>query len=323
MPGLGQRGATLLERKPPGHADREHALGEQLDQSAQPSAVRDDLHRPHGDVPLGRGQVGRDRGQPAAIADRPHRRAGARACRVGRRVDAASGQRAHLLGPVRLVVVEHGAGPHRRYPAGAVRARRGDDRRPAVRGQLNEHASGDAAGAVHQHRLPGPDLQRGADGLVGGERRDRQRGSDVERHVGRYGGDVLGGGDEPLGPGALLAQRNRMRGDPVPGPDPGDPVPDGGDEPGGLDAQRHRRADPEIPAPGADELIPVAHSGCPHVDQDLIRAQRPRLRQLEALDLVPELAYACCSHGSLPGLPPFARCEPTPEDALRISDSRR
>src|SRR5580704_16361907 len=97
-----------------------------------------------------------------------------------------------------------------------------------------------------------------------------------------------------------------MRGHPIAGPDPGRLFPDGDREPGGLDAQRHRRADPEIPVPGADELIPVAHSGCPYVDEDLIRAQRPRLSELEALDRVAELAYACCSHGSLPGFSAFA-----------------
>ena len=93
-----------------------------------------------------------------------------------------------------------------------------------------------------------------------------------------------------------------MRGHPIARPDPGHLFPNGGRESGRLGAKRHGRAGPEIPASFADDLIPVTDPARPDVDQHLVRPQRPRFGQLKKLDLVAELAYACCSHGSLPGL---------------------
>jgi len=46
-----------------------------------------------------------------------------------------------------------------------------------MRGQLDEHASGDTAGAVNQDRVPGGRLQRVAHHLVRGQRRNRQGGA--------------------------------------------------------------------------------------------------------------------------------------------------
>jgi hypothetical protein len=96
--------------------------------------------------------------------------------------------------------------------------RGGDDRRPAVRGQLDEHAPGHAASAVHQHGLPGADLECVADHLVGGQRRDRQRRDGLERCARRQDGHILGGGDVLLGPGALLTQRSRVHSHPAQAP---------------------------------------------------------------------------------------------------------
>jgi hypothetical protein len=39
---------------------------------------------------------------------------------------------------------------------------------------------------------------------------------------------------------------------------------------GCLHAERHRRLGTHIPAAGTDELIPVAHAGCPHLEQHLV-----------------------------------------------------
>ena len=156
--------------------------------------------------------------------------------------------------------------PHRGCPARAVPARRGDDRGPPVGGGLDEHPASDATRTVHQHGLPGPHLQGVGDRLVGGERRDRQRGGGGERYPRRYDGDVLGGSDEPPGPGALLAQRKGMHSYPVACLEPVGLVPGGSNEPGGLDAQRHRWPDAEVPASGAGGLIPVAHPGRMHVE---------------------------------------------------------
>jgi hypothetical protein len=183
--------------------------------------------------------------------------------------------------------------------------------RTPVGGQLDEHAPGDPAGAVHQDGLAGPDAERGADRLVGGERRDRQRRRGVERHSWRYRGHVLSGGDAALGPGALLAQRKRMRGHPVAQSDAVHPIPDANDQSGRFYTQGHRRAGPQIPVPGPGELVPVAHPGRPHVDEHLVWPQRPRRGQVEEFDRCAELAYARCLHDSLPFfLPIFSREDP-------------
>src|ERR1700742_4307613 len=80
---------------------------EELDQAGEPCAIGDNLDSPHGDVPLGIREIRSDRGQPAAVPHRPHRLDGAGARRVGRSVNATAGQRAHLLGPVGPVIVQH------------------------------------------------------------------------------------------------------------------------------------------------------------------------------------------------------------------------
>jgi hypothetical protein len=83
---------------------------------------------------------------------------------------------------------------------------------------------------------PAPDPERVADRLIGGECRDRQRRGGIERHRRGQDGHVAGGGDVLPGPGALPAQRSRVRGHPVARRYPGNPAADRGDVPGRLDA---------------------------------------------------------------------------------------
>lgn len=89
---------------------------------------------------------------------------------------------------------------------------------------------------MHQHGLPGTNLERVADHLVGGQRRDRQRRGGLERYARRQDGHMLGGGDVLLGPGALLAQGSRVHGHPVACRDPRDLVAGGG---GGESGRLH------------------------------------------------------------------------------------
>jgi hypothetical protein len=185
-------------------------------------------------------------------------------------------------------------------PGGTVWARRGDDRGAAVRGQPDQQASGHPARPVDENRLPGTNLQRVTDRLVGGQGGNRQRRGDIEWHAGRYGGDVPGGGDELLSPGPLLAQRQRVRGNPVAGPGPVHLVSHGDDDPGRLDAEGHRQAHPEVPASCPGNLVPVAHPARVHVNQDLIRPQRARSWQFEKLDLSADPAHSRGSHESHP-----------------------
>ncbi len=117
--GARQCGAGSLKREPVVYRNREQALSEELDQTTEPSAVRSDLHRPHRNVSLSGWQIRGNCGQPATIPQCPER---AGAYRVGCRVGAAAGQHAHPFGPVRLVIVQNGAGPHRSHPARAVHA---------------------------------------------------------------------------------------------------------------------------------------------------------------------------------------------------------
>src|ERR1700732_4718304 len=115
-----------------------------------------------------------------------------------------------------------------------------------------------------------------------------------------------------------------MRGHPIGRPDPGHLFPDGGRDPGRPGAKRHGRAGPEIPASLAYDFIPVTDPARPDVDQNLVRPQRSRFGQLKELDLVAELAAACCSHGSLPGLPPLAATGRCPDKrTARTLVSRR
>jgi hypothetical protein len=145
---------------------------------------------------------------------------------------------------------------------------------------------------VHQDRLSRTDLQRVIDHLGSGERRDRQRRGGVHGHPQRQDGHLSGGGDVPPGPGALVAQRRGMHGDPVARGDSRDAVSGRGDEPGRFDAQRHRRPDTQVPFPGAGELVPVAHPAGLHVDQHLVWPQPSRPGQLQDFHWAAELAHA-------------------------------
>jgi hypothetical protein len=107
---------------------------------------------------------------------------------------------------------------------------------PRCTASWDEQPPRHAASAVHQYGLPGTNLERVADHLVGGQRRDRQRRGGLERYARRQDGHMLDGGDVLLGPGALLAQRSRVHGHPVACRDPRHLVSDGGGEPGRLHA---------------------------------------------------------------------------------------
>src|SRR5271166_4527684 len=234
VPGVCQRRGGPLERKPVTYGNCEHALSEELDQGAEPSASGTTCTAR---MVMSLSAAGRS---AVIVASRPLSRTARTASPEPARAALAATStpppvsRRTRSGQVRPVIVENGAGPHRGYSAGAVRARRGDDRCPAVRGQLDEHTSGHAASAMHQDGLPGTDLERVADRLVGGERRDRQRRGGIEWHCRGQDGNMTGGGDVLLGPGPLRAQRHRMRGHPVARLDSRYLVSDRGNEPGRL-----------------------------------------------------------------------------------------
>ena len=253
----------------------------------------------------GRRRVAGDGGQRAAVPDGGQRIGGAARRRVDRRVDAgraAPGERAHLPGPAGRPVVQDLGGPEGRDPGALGGSGRRDHRRAEVHRELDQQAPGDAARPVHQHRLasPGPH-PGGRQGLVGRQRRDGQGRGGRPGHRRRHDGHVGRGRDELLGPRALLAQRHRVRRDPIAHGHAGDRGPDRRDQPGGLHAQCHRRPRAGIPAPGADELVPVADPGRPDVQQHLAGPQRPRPGQVQQLDLAAGLAYSRCPH--LPPLP--------------------
>ena len=65
---------------------------------------------------------------------------------------------------------------------------------------------------------------------------------------------------------------------------------------GRLDPEHQRGMAADIPATYADDLVPVANSGRPHRDQQLVRSERLRRRQLEHLHLAPERLDARGAH---------------------------
>src|SRR5262249_34104325 len=71
---------------------------------------------------------------------------------------------------------------------------------------------------------------------------------------------------------------------PVTRRDAGDRAPGGHGNPGRLDAEGQRRPGTQVPAAGPGDLVPVAHPAGPHVDQDLVRAQLPGVRQVQDPD---------------------------------------
>ena len=108
-----------------------------------------------------------------------------------------------------------------------------------------------------------------------------------------------GGGDQALGPAALVGERERMRHHPCAGGGPFNFGPDPDDLPCCLDAEGQGRSAPHIPTAVADELVPVRHPRGLYLDQHLTGPQRRRLRQLKNLHLAPELLDAGGSHADI------------------------
>jgi hypothetical protein len=73
---------------------------------------------------------------------------------------------------------------------------------------------------------------------------------------------------------------------------------DGDDDARRLDPERERGPAADVPAAYSDDLVPVADSGRPHRDHDLVRRERLRRRQLEHLHLAPERLDAGGAHQS-------------------------
>jgi hypothetical protein len=72
----------------------------------------------------------------------------------------------------------------------------------------------------------------------------------------------------------------------------------GDDDASRLDPERQRGSAADIPATRSDYLVPVANSGRPHRDHDLVRSERLRRRQLKHLHLAPERLDAGGAHQS-------------------------
>ena len=76
------------------------------------------------------------------------------------------------------------------------------------------------------------------------------------------------------------------------------PFANGDDDTRRLDPEHQLGLTADIPATYSDDLDPVANSGRPHRDQQLVRSERLRRRQLEHLHLAPERLYAGSAHQS-------------------------
>jgi hypothetical protein len=160
--------------------------------------------------------------------------------------------------------------PQRAYPLPACGACRRDDLGAAQRAEGDQQAAGDSAGSVDQELLTGADVQCVAENLFGGERGYRESGRYLPAGTGRLAGEQPSPGDQPGRPGPLVSQRHRMRHHGVPRRPVADRLAHGQHYAGCLHAERHRRLGIHVPAAGTDELIPVAHAGCPHLEQHLV-----------------------------------------------------
>jgi hypothetical protein len=165
-----------------------------------------------------------------------------------------------------------------------------------VRSELHDHPAGDACGPVDQDRLPGLNVERLGHHLV-----SRQCGNGeccclCPRGAVGLLGDQACGGDQSIGPAALVAQRQGMGHHAGADGRPLDPRADVDDHTSRLNPERHRRSAPHIPTAGTNELFPVPHPRGPHLDQNLAGLKSRRLGQLEKLHLFPERLDARGSH---------------------------
>src|SRR6185437_3311951 len=102
---------------------------------------------------------------------------------------AAPGDRADLFWPLPVVIVDHVARPEPGHPLPVGRACRRDDLSAAQRGQDDQQAAGDPAGPVDQDLLAGPDAERVAENLLGGERGHREGGGGLPAGARRLRGE--------------------------------------------------------------------------------------------------------------------------------------
>ena len=145
------------------------------------------------------------------------------------------------------------------------------------------------------------DVQRVGKDLLRGERGYREGGRGLPADTVRFTGQQRGRGDQQRRPGALTAQRHRMRHHRVARRPVADRIAHRREGSGRLHPQRHRRHGAHVPAADADELIPVAHAGRPRFQQHLVARQRPRLSCLDHLDRAARPANPGCPHLSSPG----------------------
>ena len=190
--------------------------------------------------------------------------------------------------PLGVVIVDDDVRAERHHPRRAALARGRDHPGAAVRRELDDHPAGDAAGAVDQDRFTGLNVERLGHHLLSRQRGNGERSRLCPGGVAGLLGHQACWGDQPLGPAALVGQRERMCHHGCAGGGPLDPRADPDDLACGLDAESQGRDAPDVPTAGANELVPVRHAGSLDLDQHLPGFQRRRLRQLEKRHVVAE-----------------------------------
>ena len=183
--------------------------------------------------------------------------------------DEPSAARIAPPGPVWIVIVEDDVCAQRPHTRRAALARGRDHTGAALGSELHDHPAGDACGPVDQDRLPGLNVERLGHHLV-----SRKCGNGKccclcpEVRSGLLG-DQARGGNQSIGPAALVAQRQGMGHH-------------AGADARPLDLQGRRRRphqpprprapsaemQPHIPTADTNELFPVPHPRGPHLDQN-------------------------------------------------------
>src|SRR5215471_16294304 len=105
-----------------------------------------------------------------------------------------------------------------------------------------------------------------------------------------------GADHHPLGPAALVAQRQWMRHDRVTHVEVPHASTAGQHQTAGLDTQREWWLAAYIPGAVTYHVVPVRHTRAPHLQQYLIRCWGPRLRDVHQLDAPTEPGDPGCSH---------------------------
>ena len=117
---LGECPGGVGEAVAGGDRDLQLPVSESRREVAQLASVRTDVDAVDRDAALLGRRVGGDGGQPPAVGDGPDRAGGTAGCGAGRGGGpAAIGDRADVLGPVLIVVVDDVACPQRADPLAA------------------------------------------------------------------------------------------------------------------------------------------------------------------------------------------------------------